>query len=115
MAVDTMNNKEATVPLLESSRRFFSREFRVQGSSMDPLIPPGSHVKVCPFLWGSPRRNDIVALRAPGTPQRIELKRVIGLPGERVSWIGMDVWINEVKLEEPYVIQYTSVPGDERQ
>jgi signal peptidase I len=32
------------------------------------------------------------------------VKRVIGLPGDAVSWSGPELWINGQRLDEPWVV-----------
>jgi signal peptidase I len=100
--------------LLERARSLFSRTFQVQGESMEPMFPSGTSVEINPFAYiaRAPQRGDVIALRAPSSAERLELKRVIGLPGDRISWLGTDVWINGEKLDEPYVRPTSTVPGD---
>src|SRR5262245_47526562 len=49
-----------------------------------------------------PNRTDIVAIQMAG-PHVLYVKRIIGLPGERVAVAGGQVQINGVELTEPYV------------
>lgn len=57
------------------------------------------------YLLGQPRRGDIVVFSAPNTrPDEPPLiKRLIGLPGETLEFRNMAVYINGVKLSEPYI------------
>jgi len=81
---------------------------------MKPTYSTGSWVRINPlvYFWGTPHRGEIVALRSPVSAGRLELKRVLGLPGERISWMGSDIWINGTRLVEPYARKPQSVPGD---
>jgi signal peptidase I len=46
------------------------------------------------FLFRSPSRWEPIVFRCPGDAKKLCLKRVIGLPGERVSLVGGDVYVN---------------------
>jgi signal peptidase I len=83
-----------------------SREFLVRGSSMLPTYAEDTCVRLSPlaYLWRTPRRGEIVGLRCPEAEERFELKRIIGLPGECVSWKGPSIWVNGVALDEPYAM-----------
>jgi signal peptidase I len=77
---------------------------RVDGPSMLPTYKDGrvNFVNRLAFLFHEPRRGDIVAIRYSGDHAML-LKRVVGLPGERVGFHAGHVVINGVELEEPYV------------
>ncbi len=84
---------------------------------MEPAFRNGSFVKIDPFAYlaKSPRRLEVVALRSPNNPRRFELKRIIGLPGERVSWHATEIWIDGESLQENYAQTHSAPPGDEIQ
>ena len=84
---------------------FFVRLPQVTGLSMEPHIRSGEYVLINTFAYkiGSPRRGDIVAFRHDGDARAIFIKRVIGLPGDRIRIDRGDVYVNGVKLDEPYV------------
>jgi signal peptidase I len=76
---------------------------RVTGTSMEPTYHNGQ-IKVInrlAYRTKSPHRGDVVALYFAGR-EILLLKRVIGLPGEKVQVLGGRVYINDEKLEEPY-------------
>ncbi len=54
------------------------------------------------YLGATPQRSEVVAIQMAG-PHVLYVKRVIGLPGERVSVADGVVNINGVPLAEPYV------------
>ena len=55
------------------------------------------------FLLGGPQRGDIVVLLPPNSTNDF-IKRVIGLPGERVQVKPDDgVYVDDHKLDEPYI------------
>ncbi|MCA1561462.1 MAG: signal peptidase I [Acidobacteria bacterium] len=53
--------------------------------------------------WNStPSRGDVVAIRLAG-PRVVYVKRVVGLPGERIGIVEGQVEVNGAALSEPYV------------
>jgi signal peptidase I len=77
----------------------------VRGSSMAPGIQDGDRILVEPWslFFFRPERGDIVVLRYPLDPTIDYIKRVIGLPGDRVTLADGFVWVNGELLDEPYV------------
>ena len=80
---------------------------KVPSTSMEPTIEPKSFIINWrfPFLVGDPIPNhgDIVVFRPGGQDRRLLVKRVIGLPGDQISFEGGYVFRNGEKLEEPYL------------
>ncbi len=77
---------------------------RVTGISMEPTYLNGSvnFIYRLAYLRHPPRRGDVVAIRFSG-PHVMLLKRVVGLPGETVSFADGRVCINGTPLPEPYL------------
>ncbi len=77
---------------------------RTEGISMLPNYASGrvTLVNRLAFLRHGPSRGDIVAIRLAG-PHVVYVKRVIGLPGERLKIVGGQVYIDGAPLGEPYV------------
>lgn len=48
-------------------------------------------------------RGDIIAFRFPMDPTKAYIKRLIGLPGEAIEIRDGEVWIDQIRLPEPYV------------
>ena len=111
---------------------FSIKNYRVELSSMETALLPKdrlivnklvySHVgteildKLVPFadIWehgetlfffDGPKRNDIIVFRFPDDPSKDYVKRVIGLPGETVSMQRGNVFIDGIKLDEPYLME----------
>jgi signal peptidase I len=84
--------------------RFVLIPIRTEGSSMLPTYGPDQLrlVNLFAYRWSVPARGDIVAIEMAG-PHVLYVKRVIGLPGERVSVMEGAVRINGNPLAEPYV------------
>ena len=77
---------------------------RTQGVSMLPGYQPGRFelVNVLAYRWSAPRRGDVVAIRLAGR-RVLYLKRVVGLPTERVEFDGGVIVVDGDPLDEPYV------------
>jgi signal peptidase I len=77
---------------------------RTQGISMQPTYESGrlNFINRLAFVRRAPARGDVVAIRLAG-PHVVYIKRVIGLPGERLKIVQGQVYINDSALVEPYV------------
>jgi signal peptidase I len=84
---------------------FFMTPRQVSGMSMEPHIAPGEYVLINTFAYriGPPHRQDIVAFRRDGDARGLFIKRVVGVPGDRVRIDRGRVFVNGSALVEPYV------------
>jgi len=85
--------------------RFVCVPAKIHGGSMEPTYP-SSGFDFCwrPAYWLSqPKRGDIVVLRYTGA--KLYLKRVVGLPGDRIEFRNGALFVNGEELDEPYVVK----------
>jgi signal peptidase I len=84
---------------------FFMAPRQVSGTSMEPHIAPGEYVLIDTIAYrlAPPKRGEIVAFRRDGDARGLFIKRVIGLPGDRVRVERGTVYLNGAALSEPYV------------
>lgn len=83
--------------------RVFAVEPRqVRMSSMFPTLTDGDYILVnrMAYLFDGPQRGDIVVFEPPYTGKDDYIKRVIGLPGERVEFKAGEIWINGERIIE---------------
>lgn len=82
-----------------------SARVRVDGFSMVPTLQDGEYVLVnrLAYRTGLPVRGDIIVFESPQVSDLDLIKRVIGLPGDRVTISGGEVRVNDQVLEEPYI------------
>jgi len=75
---------------------------RVSGHSMEPTLRNGE-LKWALRAWVShaPRTGEIWVVEGP---QGASIKRVVGLPGDTVTWKGPDLWVNGQRRDEPWVV-----------
>jgi signal peptidase I len=119
--------------------RTVAQNFRVEGPSMEPGLHNGQYLlvnkavyfklnvgnlsKFIPFidaedgeekfLFHGPQRGDVVVFRYPRDPDRDFIKRIIGVPGDRVRVEEGIVYVNDVALEEDYISAHTGRDLDE--
>jgi signal peptidase I len=78
----------------------------VAGDSMRPTLLPGQRLAVGP-MDRPPRRGDLVVVRRgpgrPGPPALEVVKRVVGLPGERVRLVAGRLEVDGAEVAEPYL------------
>lgn len=98
-------------------RTFVVQAFRIPTGSMEPSLLVGDHLLVDKqvfspsagaleaALLGKRRivRGDVAVFKFPEDPGKDFVKRVIGLPGERVEIRAKAVWVDGRKLDEPWV------------
>jgi signal peptidase I len=85
-------------------RTFLFAPFQVKGESMDPNFANSERIIVNKILYSAfrkPHRGEVIVFHAPANEDYI--KRVIGLPGEKVKVEGDDVFINGQKIDEPFL------------
>jgi signal peptidase I len=90
---------------------FVAQPVVVEGTSMLPELHDGERLlvnklvyyKIQSVSWGHIERGDIVVFWYPHDPDKSYVKRIIGLPGERVRIMSGVVYINDQPLKEPYL------------
>ena len=88
---------------------FLAQATRVYGQSMEPSLHTDERLVVekLSYRFHGPRRGDIIVLHDPSGGSELLIKRVIGLPGERVTLADGRVYIDGARLDEPYLSKPT--------
>ena len=78
---------------------------RVQKISMEPTLQPEEILLVNKLAhrFGEIRHGEIITFHYPLDPQLDYVKRVIGLPGDRIEVGNSQVFVNSRQLYEPYI------------
>jgi signal peptidase I len=77
--------------------------YRVESSSMEPTLCAGDQVLVDKRVDGAElRRDDLVVVSSPEDGQLV-VKRVVGLPGNRVAIRDALLFVDGQRVNEPYV------------
>lgn len=112
------------------------QNFKVEGKSMEPTLESGQYLLINKavywridtqalrsafafqndsplserprYLFGAPRRGDVVVFRYPKDPARDFIKRIVGEPGDAVEIRGGTVYINGKAQREPFVADHPS-------
>jgi len=98
-------------------RAFLVQPYRVPTGSLEPTIMPGDFIAVNMFRYGlrlplfhnkiigidEPKVGDIMLFRWPTNPHILLIKRVIGTPGDHVSYIGKKLYINGKEAKQKII------------
>lgn len=84
---------------------FLVRPFQVTGQSMFPTFKNGEYVftNLLSQRFGPLDRGDVIVFKAPPSEDKDYIKRIIGIPGDRVKIEGGKVFLNGKLLNEPYI------------
>lgn len=80
---------------------FFLSNETVSGPSMQPTFENGDRLIAVRHF--TPKRNDIVILKAPDQKGALYIKRIIGTPGDMVTSKNDKLYINGKQIAEPYL------------
>ncbi len=85
----------------------------VRGPSMNPTLIDGETVAInkLAYVFSSVERGDIIAIRPMGSDGYFDIKRVIGLPGDKISIVAGRFIINDKEMEESYDLDPIQSPG----
>jgi signal peptidase I len=77
----------------------------VLGSSMEPGMEDGQRLIINKAIYHfrEPARGDVIILHPPIEPQKEYVKRIIGIPGDKIEVRSGLVYVNGSALNEPYI------------
>lgn len=101
-------------------RSFVAEPFKIPSGSMEPTLVPGDLILVNKFEYGLrlplidtrltpgelPRRGDVIVFRLPKDPKIDYIKRIVGLPGDTVSYENKQLVINGKPVQETSLPDY---------
>jgi len=102
---------------------FIVQAFQIPSESMENTLLIGDYLLVDKFRYGGSEfwdhfmpyrtvnRGDIIVFHYPVNPSQHFVKRVIGVPGDRIRLVNKQVQVNGIGLKEPYV-RYSSPVHD---
>ena len=107
LAFETIKVVVISFAIILPIRYFLIQPFYVEGASMEPSFQSHEYLIIdeITYRFQEPARGDVVVLRYPRDPQQYFIKRIIGLPGERIKITDGTVFINGEQLQESYLSQ----------
>lgn len=101
-------------------RSFLVEPFKIPSGSMMPTLLAGDYILVNKYVYGirlpilnntlikmgEPKRGDVFVFHYPPDPTVDYIKRVVGLPGDRIQYQDKRLTINGQSLDTQYVAQY---------
>ena len=105
-------------------RTFVVQAFKIPSGSMRPTLIEGDHILVNKFIFGvkipllrntiipikAPNRGDIIVFIFPKDKSKDLIKRIIGLPGEKIEVTGRKIYIDGDLFNDKY--GYYENPGE---
>lgn len=100
----------ATVFLI---RIFVAQPFLVSGASMEPNFSNGNYLVVdeITYRFRDPGRGEVVVFRYPRDPSIFFIKRIIGLPGERIVIKDGEIKVFNFENETGFMLQEDYLPS----
>jgi len=112
-----------TVILALFGTSFVVQAFKIPSQSMEPTLLVGDHLLVNKFIFGGRgawyekalpyrpiRRGDIIVFKFPFDDHAHYVKRVIGVPGDRIRIIDQHLYVNGLPVDEPYKVHDPANP-----
>jgi signal peptidase I len=107
-------------------RSFVAEPFRIPSGSMMPTLLIGDFILVNKFSYGirlpvlhtkvvdfgEPERGDVVVFRYPLNPSTDYIKRIVGLPGDHITFVNKQLYVNGVPAKQELMGEYIEIdPG----
>jgi signal peptidase I len=95
-------------------RYYLFKPFYVKGASMEPNFYDHEYLIIdeLSYRLHDPKRGDVVVFRYPNNPKEYFLKRIIGLPGERIKLVEGVLTIYNDEHPEGFVMKESYLPTD---
>jgi signal peptidase I len=114
-----------TVLLALFGTTFIVQAFKIPSQSMEPTLLVGDHLLVNKFIFGGRghwydavlpyrdvRRGDIIVFKFPFQDHPHYVKRVVGMPGDRIKMVDQKVYVNGQVAAEPFAVHDPTAPYD---
>jgi signal peptidase I len=115
--IESVQSLLVTIILALFATCFVVQAFKIPSQSMEPTLLVGDHLLVNKFIFEGRghwydhllpyreiHRGDVIVFKFPYQDHTHYVKRVIGLPGDRIKIVNEKVYVNDKLIEEPYVV-----------
>lgn len=125
--VDTLRSMFPVLALVLVLRSFLFEPFQIPSGSMLPTLNIGDFILVNKYHYGlrlpvtgtkvvpmnDPERGDVVVFKYPNDPSINYIKRVVGVPGDRIQYIDKVLYVNGKAQQQTLLAQLP--PSDPKQ
>lgn len=100
--------------ILILARFFIAEPHKVSGSSMVPNFIDSDYILTnkIPVYSYDFKRGEVIILHNPRNPDEVFIKRIVGLPSEKIKIFNRQIYINGQPLSEPYLPEGLKTPGE---
>ena len=75
--------------------------YRIKNRSMEPYLH--NNDLILTRKWDNPRRGQVLLIKSKIYPHQLNIKRLVGLPGDSIAIKEGSLWLNGRTLTEPYL------------
>lgn len=104
--IDFLKTSVIVIFLALIIRLFVIQPFIVEGQSMEPSFQNNDYLitEKISFELRAPKRGEVVIFHPPDNPNINYIKRIVGLPGDKIELKEGNIYINDTIIKEPYLI-----------
>lgn len=90
---------------------FIMQPNQVKGVSMEPTFHSGDYILTSKitYKFRSPQRGDVVVFQSPKNPDIEYIKRILGLPGDKIEVKNGNLFVNDILVQENYISAQTNL------
>lgn len=84
---------------------FILQPNQIRGASMEPTFESGDYIftSKITYRFRKQERGDVIVFRSPRNPDIEFIKRIIGLPGDKIMVKSEEIYVNDRQLQENYI------------
>ena len=90
---------------------FIVQPNQVKGASMEPTFLSGDYILTSKITYKlrPMERGDVIVFKSPKNPDVDYIKRIIALPGDKITITNSQVYVNDILIKEPYIGSSTNL------